>query len=125
VLELDFGINRDGVVDPVHVERYNEFGDWIRSCYDTPVAASTSTPPGGAGAGSAGSAGNAGSAGSSTIAIGSQTIQLPHPTVVDRTVLREDLSRGQRVRGYVIEAEVDGAWVRFVQVHLWQYVTVR
>ena len=22
------GINRDGLVDPKHVERYNEFGDW-------------------------------------------------------------------------------------------------
>ena len=37
VLELDFGINRDGLVDPKHVERYNEFGDWIRGCYDAPL----------------------------------------------------------------------------------------
>lgn len=38
MLEMDFAINRDGVVDPVHEQRYSEFGDWIRGCYGTPVS---------------------------------------------------------------------------------------
>ena len=33
VIELDFAIDRDGLVDPVHATRYREFGDWISSCY--------------------------------------------------------------------------------------------
>ena len=28
---------RDGLVDPKHEQRYTEFGDWIRACYDVAV----------------------------------------------------------------------------------------
>lgn len=38
VMELDFAIDLDGLVDPTHAQRYKEFGDWIRACYDTPIA---------------------------------------------------------------------------------------
>jgi hypothetical protein len=38
VLEMGFSIDRAGRVDPVHAQRYKEFGDWIRSCYGSPVA---------------------------------------------------------------------------------------
>jgi hypothetical protein len=37
VLEMDFAIDRTGRVDPIHAARYTELGDWIRSCYGTPV----------------------------------------------------------------------------------------
>ena len=33
MLELDLAVNRDGVVEPAHAERYKELGDWIRGCY--------------------------------------------------------------------------------------------
>ncbi len=40
VLELDFAINRNGLVEPSHAARYKELGDWARACYpDGPVAA--------------------------------------------------------------------------------------
>ena len=37
VLELDFAIDRTGNVAPNHVQLYKNFGDWIRSCYGTPL----------------------------------------------------------------------------------------
>ena len=33
VIELDFAIDREGLVDPVHAARYAEFGAWIHNCY--------------------------------------------------------------------------------------------
>ena len=32
VIELDFAIDRDGLVNPVHEARYRSFGSWISSC---------------------------------------------------------------------------------------------
>ena len=90
VLELDFGINRDGLVDPKHVQRYNEFGDWIRGCYDAPLHEANVT--------------------GGTLALG------PFPaTSVDRIQLREDQRAGQRVRAYTVEAQVGGQWVPFAE----------
>ena len=37
-LEIDFGIDRTGGVDPKHAAGYKGFGDWIQSCYGSPVA---------------------------------------------------------------------------------------
>ena len=31
VLELDFAIDRDGLVHPDHAQLYKQFGDWIRA----------------------------------------------------------------------------------------------
>ena len=33
VMELDFGIDRTGRVDPTHAALYATFGGWIKSCY--------------------------------------------------------------------------------------------
>jgi len=38
VLELDFAIDRSGRIDPSHDALYRKFGAWIRECYGTPVA---------------------------------------------------------------------------------------
>ena len=97
VLELDFAINRDGLVDDLHVERYSQFGDWIRACYGTPVGETRS------------------GAGGSPLNRTALTITLAKPTLIDRTALREDQSQGQRVRAYTIQAQVGGAWVPFAQ----------
>lgn len=37
VLELDFAIDRTGKVDPRHKTLYAQFGDWIHKCYGTPA----------------------------------------------------------------------------------------
>ena len=47
VLEMDFAIDRTGRVDPKHATRYKAFGDWVKSCYDSPIAAAA-TPIGAA-----------------------------------------------------------------------------
>eukprot|EP01116_Phalansterium_solitarium_P016964 TRINITY_DN405_c0_g2_i2.p2 TRINITY_DN405_c0_g2~~TRINITY_DN405_c0_g2_i2.p2 ORF type:complete len:393 (-),score=132.08 TRINITY_DN405_c0_g2_i2:133-1311(-) len=41
VLELDFAIDRTGNVHPDHARAYAGFGDWIRSCYGSPVASTS------------------------------------------------------------------------------------
>ena len=88
VLELDFAIDRTGRVDPAHAARYTEFGDWIRACYDTPVG--------------------------STSGKGASFVVQFNTTKIDRVVMREDQSQGQRVRAYTVEAQVDGVWMPLV-----------
>lgn len=42
VLELDFAIDRHGLVEQTHADRYQQFGDWIRQCYQgVPLAEAT------------------------------------------------------------------------------------
>ena len=36
-LVLDLAVNRNGIVDPRHAQRYKEFGDFIRQCYGKPL----------------------------------------------------------------------------------------
>jgi alpha-L-fucosidase len=42
VLELDFAIDREGLVEASHARLYQRLGDWIRSCYGTPLAQASS-----------------------------------------------------------------------------------
>lgn len=89
MLELDFAINRDGVVEESHAARYKEFGDWIRTCYGTPVAQT---------------------------AVNGTYVELEMPPgspAVDRVMLQEDLAMGQRVRNYRVEYVVQGEWKLF------------
>eukprot|EP00933_Yihiella_yeosuensis_P015403 TRINITY_DN13443_c0_g1_i1.p1 TRINITY_DN13443_c0_g1~~TRINITY_DN13443_c0_g1_i1.p1 ORF type:complete len:477 (+),score=78.65 TRINITY_DN13443_c0_g1_i1:62-1492(+) len=89
MLELDFGINRNGLVEPSHAARYKEFGDWIRTCYGTPVAET---------------------AGTETLI----ELRLPADSPqIDRVMIREDLTKGQRVRNFQVEYEHNGKWVVF------------
>ena len=37
VLELDFAIDRDGLVNPTHATMYTRLGQWIQECYATPI----------------------------------------------------------------------------------------
>eukprot|EP00041_Stephanoeca_diplocostata_P020989 m.480671 g.480671 ORF g.480671 m.480671 type:complete len:634 (-) comp21709_c0_seq4:260-2161(-) len=86
VLELDFAIDRTGRVDPKHEARYGEFGDWIRTCYGTPVGSFV------------------GSATGSVF-----TINLTSAQSVDRVVIRENQAHGQRIRAYMVEYSGTGA----------------
>lgn len=84
-LLLDFAPQPDGLLPPDAVQRYKEFGDWIRSCYGRPLA--------------------------STQGVGfSFVIALPAPTAVDRIVIQEDQAYGELVRAYSVAALVDGSW---------------
>eukprot|EP00933_Yihiella_yeosuensis_P015404 TRINITY_DN13443_c0_g2_i1.p1 TRINITY_DN13443_c0_g2~~TRINITY_DN13443_c0_g2_i1.p1 ORF type:complete len:486 (+),score=82.37 TRINITY_DN13443_c0_g2_i1:23-1459(+) len=96
MLELDFGINRDGLVEPSHAARYKEFGDWIRKCYSAPIAET---------------------AGSETLI----ELHLPENSPpIDRVMIREDLTKGQRVRDFQVEYQSDdeaGKWKTFSEGH--------
>jgi len=89
VLELDFAIDREGLVDPAHAKRYAELGVWIRACYGQPVVEASAN---------------------GTYA----ELLLPNGAPpIDRVVLQEDLQRGQRVRAYEVDVEEQGQWKPF------------
>ena len=44
VLELDFAIDRDGIVNPDHEKVYRAFGSWISSCYNKKETAAFTSP---------------------------------------------------------------------------------
>jgi len=82
-----------GLVSETHAARYRELGAWIMSCYGTPLAqlASYAAPK----------------------AVGGvYTFTLPEVSgTIDRAVLREDQSQGQRIRTWTLEEipALDGA----------------
>ena len=78
-----------GLVDPRHAARYKEFGDWVRSCYGSPVAET---------------AGNG--------AVFNLSVPSAGATI-DRVVIRENQKFGQRIRGWHVEAQVGGSWQPF------------
>jgi len=88
-LEIDFAIDRTGGVDPKHAFAYKQFGDWIRSCYGSPVA-------------------------HGSLPKGWTSFELSFSsTVIDRVRMEEDQSAGQLIIDYTVEAMVNGAWVPF------------
>ena len=93
VMELAFAIDRDGLVQDTHAVVYKQLGDWVRSCYGSPVGESTDPAPG------------------SGVAGAGWTYQLtvPEGGVFDRVQLQEDTVSGQRVRNYTVA--VDGVTV--------------
>jgi len=86
VLELDYAIDRTGRVDPAHKARYKELGEWIRSCYGSPVVQITPA-----------------------ISAVNASVEVAVGAMIDRVILREDQSMGQRVRGYVVEVMAKGS----------------
>eukprot|EP00041_Stephanoeca_diplocostata_P039734 m.1637621 g.1637621 ORF g.1637621 m.1637621 type:complete len:471 (+) comp25984_c0_seq1:180-1592(+) len=92
VMELDFAIDRTGGIDPEHSTRYFEFGNWIRACYDKAVGAS------------------------SWQLTNSVVLDLgKEGATIDRVIVQEDLSRGQRITGYTVEvlAPKSSTWETF------------
>ena len=87
-LELDFAIDRDGLVNKVHADRYRVFGDWIRSCYGSPYEATISGPK---------------------LLNGTYiyNITFNNPVLIDRISLREDIRHGQRVRSFFLLEKAD------------------
>ena len=104
-LELDFAIDRDGLVAPSHAAMYARLGNWIRGCYapgNILASGTTGTRSDGEGA--------------NPKATASVTVELPPARVFDRVVLQEDQSDGQRVRSWVVDWQSgNGPWTVFAQ----------
>lgn len=93
MLELDFAIDRDGLVEESHATRYKELGDWIRNCYGSPVGWTNGT--------------------GTTI-----TLKLDNPTEIDRVMIQEDLYKGQRIRQFIVQVMgTSGNWQTFSSAH--------
>ncbi|KAG6357356.1 hypothetical protein INS49_013232 [Diaporthe citri] len=82
ILELDLAPDRSGLVPARHAARYKELGDFIHSCYGSPVEATNSTTA------------------------TSVALSFEHPTSIDRIVLMEDQADGQVIRAYEVYAKV-------------------
>ena len=103
-IELDFAINRDGLVEPSHAARYQAFGGWIHACYGGPPTF----------------AGRALANASASVASAAQTVSLVTESRlvdIDRVMLQEDQAFGQRIRAWRVEvrAGASGGWAPFAQ----------
>ncbi|KAL3905262.1 MAG: hypothetical protein SGARI_004552, partial [Bacillariaceae sp.] len=83
IMELDFAINREGLVDPTHEQVYRALGNWVKECYGNPIASIRNVS-------------------------GGYTYQLavPRGSYFDRVMIEEDVSRGQRIRNYTLSISV-------------------
>eukprot|EP01121_Diplochlamys_sp_Union-15-3_P020175 TRINITY_DN77_c0_g1_i2.p1 TRINITY_DN77_c0_g1~~TRINITY_DN77_c0_g1_i2.p1 ORF type:complete len:443 (+),score=77.55 TRINITY_DN77_c0_g1_i2:138-1331(+) len=82
---IDFAPQPNGLLPVDAVQRYKEFGDYIRNCYGKPLNSVSGT-------------------GATLI------LEFTSATTVNRVALQEDQSRGQRVRTYQVEGYVSD-WV--------------
>lgn len=80
LLELDFAIDTTGNVHPTHATQYQALGNWIRTCYGSPVAATSGV-----------------NVTTLTLSLGATA------PAVDRVIIQEDQTFGQRVRAYAID----------------------
>lgn len=90
VMELDFAIDRNGLVHPAHADLYRALGGWVRQCYGSPVA---------------------------QIVQRGGNIVLPAtssgaPVLVDRVTIEENLAEGQLIRNFTVRVQEDkaGEW---------------
>ena len=83
---LDLSPDRTGLIPPDHAIRYKEFGDFIRSCYGTSAAPSKRL----------------------ILDDSNVYVQLfdSAPVTVDRSVIQEDQTKGQVIRGYTVDIQV-------------------
>ena len=97
---LDLTPDRTGLIPPAYAQRYKELGDFIRSCYGNPMTPSEYHV-----------------SDNSFV----HTLEFNGaPTTVDRSVLREDQSNGQVIRGYTIQVQLNNAttadqWITVAQ----------
>ena len=96
-LEIDFAIDRTGGIDPVHAAAYKQFGNWITSCYGSPLATGSIPQK------------------SNTV-----TVSLPGGnagSIIDRVAMVEDQTTGQNVINYLVQYTPVGSsnWQTFSQ----------
>ncbi|KAJ0120961.1 Alpha-L-fucosidase 1 [Diaporthe amygdali] len=82
ILELDLAPDRSGLVPARHAARYKELGDFIQSCYGSPLQVTNSTTE------------------------DSVALSFEHPTSIDRIVIMEDQADGQVIRAYEVYAKI-------------------
>ncbi len=85
VLLLNHSPDRSGLIPAADIERGKEFGDEIRREFGHSLAET---------------------AGHGELV----ELSLPKPTAIDRLILMEDITGGERVREYVVEGMRDGKW---------------
>jgi alpha-L-fucosidase len=84
-LILNGNIDRDGLVPEADRRRLKEFGDEIRRRFGHPIAETS---------------------GHGEVV----ELDLAQPTVIDNLAIMEQITEGERIREYVVEGLVDGAW---------------
>ena len=89
-MELDFAIDRDGLVEDTHAAVYKQLGDWVRGCYGKPLAMASGT--------------GVVDANGSTVF----SVVVRARSVFDRFQMIEDTWHGQRVHAWTISAEAEG-----------------
>lgn len=121
---LDMAPNQHGLVNPDQVERYAEFGEWIRTCYDTSIASGSFVSPSSTSTSSSSSSSSFSLSSSSSLRVeahGADTssalrndadgvvLEIPAGSgPFDRVVVRENQTAGQLIRAYVVEASATG-----------------
>ena len=114
-LEFDFAIDRHGQVQADHAALYKRFGDWIRSCYSNSLVEGATTV---ATSAETGLDFNDGVLRGVSTPVASVRLSLGGVAqVFDRVVLIEDQTKGQIVRGWVVEWSPDSGvnWEVFGQ----------
>lgn len=86
ILELDLAPDRSGLIPARHAARYKQLGDFIRSCYEKPIAPKETKPE--------------------NDEAGSYSLAFDVPTAIDRIVLMEDQTNGQVIRSYQVHAKI-------------------
>lgn len=84
LLELDLTPDRSGLIPARYAARYKHLGDFVRSCYGTPVLHHQTERRG----------------------EGAHVMIFQYPTSIDRIVLMEDQTDGQVIRAYEVHAKV-------------------
>jgi hexosaminidase len=95
VMELAFSIDRTGRVAPAHAALYDRLGTWIKNCYDKPVASTSLDQP-------------AHSIWKPVTREKSWTLDLDASnTAVDRIMIQEDQTYGQRILAYEVTVTLE------------------
>ena len=97
---LDLTPDRTGLIPPAYARRYKELGDFIRSCYGSPVAPSEHFQ-------------------SDDSLVYIQLFDSA-PVTIDRSVIQEEQSQGQVIRGYSVDVQLskvanESEWITVAQ----------
>jgi alpha-L-fucosidase len=117
-LLLNIPPDRRGLIPDIDAERLEAFGRRIAATYRTDLARSATVRGDGTRGGDSRFSGSRVADGDAAtywatddgVSTGSVELAWSRPVRLDRLVIQEAISLGQRVESWVIEAEIDGAW---------------
>ena len=90
LLMLDLSPDRRGLIPPLHAQRYKELGDFIRSCYGTSLLPDEHFI-----------------SDDSLVHL----LTFGTPMAIDRSVIQEDQTMGQVIRGYTVDVQLANSTV--------------